>query len=221
MRSTCGAAGEGRSDPRGGPGPDRRRRRRRDGVGPLRGGRMPLPPQRPVPPVRHQSSRPPETEDGSCAHRYRTSLRRHRETETTPRMRAGPCTGPARMPFPGAGRPAEAACGEPPAVDRPETTNPGCSEAPGIRSPVSCRASPPGTDCRMGQYQCARPPMARPVAPRIARITPITRSITPSVVRMEIPVKNPTTNRIRPRMIIVATSDVMSETWKSRSPAIE
>lgn len=53
------------------------------------------------------------------------------------------------------------------------------------------------------QYQCLRPPIARPVAPSTARTAPTTRRMTPMVVRMLILAMRPTIRRMSPRTIMV------------------
>ncbi len=53
------------------------------------------------------------------------------------------------------------------------------------------------------QYQVFRPPMARPVAPRMVSTAPATIRMIPIVHRIEMPNTNPRTNRMTPKMIMV------------------
>jgi hypothetical protein len=49
-------------------------------------------------------------------------------------------------------------------------------------------------------HQYRRPPIGRPVAPRIHKTAPITNKMIPSVVRIPMPVSHPIRSRTNPRM---------------------
>jgi hypothetical protein len=55
------------------------------------------------------------------------------------------------------------------------------------------------------QYQCARPPIVRPIPPATATTAPTTSNTIPIVHRIEIEVSNPTTNKMTPSTIMNAT----------------
>lgn len=56
--------------------------------------------------------------------------------------------------------------------------------------------------CRLHQYQWARPPIARPVEPMIARIAPAMTRMTPIVVRTGMPTSTPIRATMIPVMIM-------------------
>jgi hypothetical protein len=57
----------------------------------------------------------------------------------------------------------------------------------------------------VAQYQCARPPIRRPIPPATASTAPTTNRMIPIVHTIEIPVRSPTTNKITPRTIMNIT----------------
>ena len=90
-----------------------------------------------------------------------------------------------------------AARAAPPSTTQP---HPARTRAPDIHRPgPSCRA--------VGQNQCLRPPMARPVPPRTARTSPITIRMAPIVTRMlRLSTNRPRIRRMTPRTIMQVTS---------------
>src|SRR5664279_1172289 len=71
------------------------------------------------------------------------------------------------------------------------------------RSTLSSSSAASDVYKRQTQYQCLRPPIARPVAPRMASTAPTTIRMIPRVHTMEILNTNPTISRMIPKAIMV------------------